>query len=88
MNRYRQRLDAIEPAVLATMPLAPELEALLQQLAHKAGIPPDELRQEAVRIAMITPGMTDDEMLARVAGELGCSVDGLKRDAERLLACP
>lgn len=86
MNRYTQCLDALEPVVLAMMPLGADLEALLQRLAAHTGIPPDELRQQAVNVAMATHGMTDDERLAHVASEPDCSPHELRSELDELLA--
>ncbi|HEV2126836.1 MAG TPA: hypothetical protein VGW38_29125 [Chloroflexota bacterium] len=84
MNKHMRRLDAVEPVILTTMPLDADLEALLRRLAHKTGIAPDELRQEAIRVAMATRGMTDDERLAHMAGDLGCSPAVLRAEMDAL----
>jgi hypothetical protein len=33
MNHFSKRLDAIEPAVIATMPLPPDVEAMVHRVA-------------------------------------------------------
>ncbi len=87
MNRHVKRLDALEPAVMATMPLAPDVEAFLQRLATQHAIPVDELRQDAIRVALATRGMTEDERVAWAAATVGCTPDELRRDMEGLRPC-
>lgn len=84
MIRFTKRLDAIEPALIATMPLPPDVEAMLQRLATKLDIDANELRQETVRLAWEHRHLTLDQQIARIAAEHGRAPADVRRDMEAL----
>lgn len=86
MTARHRRVAKLEAESVAVLPLAPDLETLVSRYADRSGIPADEIRTEARRIATITHGMTLDEQIAWCAADAGCTVTEFRRDMEALLA--
>lgn len=83
MNHFSKRLDAIEPAVIATMTLTPEVEAMVRRVAVAYDIEPAELRLDAIQLAWESRDMTLDQLTERVAAAQGIPVGELNAEIER-----
>ncbi len=85
MNHFSKRLDAIEPAVIATMTLTPEVEAMVHRVAVAYDIDPAELRLDAIQLAWESRDMTLDQLTERVAAARGIPVGELSAEIDRVL---